>query len=412
MDILYVSQYFPPEIGAPAARVSELSRAWSEQGHRIHVLTGFPNHPTGEIHPDFKKRFRRLTSRERFGQVDVTRTWLWPLPNRKPLERILNYTSFCLSAFIRGLFVRRPQVVIGTSPQLLVGVSAWLLARLKRVPFVFEVRDIWPDAILAAGVGREGSLFARTLAAISRFLYRRSDRIVVVSPAFIDELVSRWDVPLDKISLIVNGVDTDLFALTNDRESAQQHLDVQNEFVVSYVGTVGLAHGIGTVLDAARELSSSDPRVMFLIVGEGAERATLDAAAKRSGLTNVRFLGQKPRNEIPEIISASDACLVLLKKSEAYKQVIPTKMLEFMASSRPVVLGVEGQAREILDSANGGIPIEPESVQELVEAIQKLQSAPELGAELGNNGRHHILENFSRKKTATDYIDVLKEVVT
>src|SRR5271163_134765 len=177
MKILYVSQYFPPEMGAPAARAAELSRHWARSGHEVTVLTGFPNHPTGAVPPEYRRKFRHLIAHEQTGGVSVVRTWLLPFPNRKAHERILNYSSFCASAASTGLFLSRPDVVIATSPQLLVGLSGWWLARCKRVPFVFEVRDLWPESLAAVGVGEENSILHRALARIANFLYRHADHI-------------------------------------------------------------------------------------------------------------------------------------------------------------------------------------------------------------------------------------------
>src|SRR5580658_4852561 len=212
IKILYVSQYFPPEMGAPAARAAELSRHWAAAGHEVTVLTGFPNHPTGVVPSEYRDKFRRLVVREKTDGVNVVRTWLLPFPNRKSHERMLNYSSFCASAATTGLFLSRPEVVIATSPQLLVALSGWWLARCKRVPFVFEVRDLWPESLAAVGMGDVNSLLHRSLAKIAGFLYRQSDRIVVVTPAFEDYLVEHWRVPREKISIIENGVETQLFA--------------------------------------------------------------------------------------------------------------------------------------------------------------------------------------------------------
>src|SRR5271166_2152124 len=212
MKILYVSQYFPPEMGAPAARAGELSRHWANAGHNVTVLTGFPNHPTGVVAREYRNRFRRLVVREKINDVNVIRSWLFPFPNRKAYERILNYSSFCLSAASTGSFLPRPDLVIATSPQLLVGLSGWWLARWKRVPFVFEVRDLWPESLFAVGIGGNNSMLHKTLAKIAGFLYRRADRVVVVAPAFEDYLVEHWRVPREKISVIENGVETKLFA--------------------------------------------------------------------------------------------------------------------------------------------------------------------------------------------------------
>ncbi len=211
VKILYVSQYFPPEMGAPAARADELSRHWARMGHEVTVLTGFPNHPTGIVPPEWRSRFRRLRHTEMIDGVNVARTWLWPLPNRKAHERIRSYASFCISSALRGLNLTKPDVVIGTSPQLLVALSAWWIARWKRVPFVFEVRDLWPESLAAVGAGGEGTPLHRTLGAIAGFLYRRAHRIVVVTPAFKHHLIRHWNVPADRISIVENGVETDLF---------------------------------------------------------------------------------------------------------------------------------------------------------------------------------------------------------
>jgi glycosyltransferase involved in cell wall biosynthesis len=411
MRILYVSQYYPPEIGAPSARVSELARHWVSAGHEVTVLTGFPNHPTGVVHPDYRKRIRRLFWREKADGVDVVRTWLIPLPNGKPLERILNYTSFCISAALRGIFLRRPDIVIGTSPQLLVGISGWFLSKVKRAPFVFEVRDIWPDAIVASGVGRENSLLARSLRAISRFLHRVADKIVVVTPAFESDLVDNWHVPGEKIAIVQNGVETDLFSPGPASAGLVDELGLAGRFVISYVGTIGLAHGLGTILDVAEELRKELPEALFLIVGEGAEREELVEQSRRRGLDNVVFVSQQPRARVVDVVRASDVCLVLLKDAPIFETVIPTKMLEFMSCGRPVVLGVGGQARAILDAAGGGIAVPPESPGEVADALRRLHADPALRQELGERGRKYIYRHLSRAGTAELYVRVLDEIL-
>ena len=262
MKILYVSQYFPPEMGAPAARAAELSRHWAAAGHEVTVLTGFPNHPTGVVPPEYRDKFRRLVVREKTDGVNVVRTWLLPFPNRKAHERMLNYSSFCASAASTGLFLSRPDVVIATSPQLLVALAGWWVARCKRVPFVFEVRDLWPESLAAVGMGKSNSPLHRLLARIAGFLYRRSDRVVVVTPAFEDYLVEHWHVPREKISVIENGVETKLFApepFTSEAAAGlRRELRVEGKFVVSYIGTMGMAHGLETIITAAAQLQGCE----------------------------------------------------------------------------------------------------------------------------------------------------------
>jgi putative colanic acid biosynthesis glycosyltransferase WcaI len=411
VKILYVSQYFPPEMGAPAARVAELSRHWVSDGHDVTVLTGFPNHPTGTVPPEYRSKLRRMVMHEKVDGVKVVRTWLLPFPNRKAYERMLNYSSFCLSSAVTGLFLSRPEVVIATSPQLLVGLSGWWLARIKRVPAIFEVRDLWPESLAAVGMGDPASFLHRALGRIAGFLYRRSDLVVVVTPAFKDHLVEQWRMPPEKISIIENGVETDLFCPADANAELRKSLGAEGKFVVCYIGTMGMAHGLETLVEAAASLQDSASHILFVLVGEGAEKERIVALVRSRGLTNIRFVGQQPRERIPAYINASNACLVLLKKAELFKTVIPTKLLEFMSCARPVILGVDGQARTILDDAQAGIFMEPESAAALVETVARLAGAPDLCRELGTNGRRYVLEHFSRRQTARAYSNMLAHVI-
>ncbi len=408
MKILFVSQYFPPEMGAPAARVYELARRWLREGLDVTVLTGFPNHPTGVLPPEYRSKWRRLVWRERVDGIRIVRTWLLPFPNRKAHERMLNYASFWLSSSIAGVFLPRPDVVIATSPQLLVGLTGWWLGLVKRVPFVFEVRDLWPESLTAVGMPGTESILYRTLEGVARFLYGRCDGLVVVTPAFKDHLMAHWHMDGEKIFTVENGVETEVFAPGESGE-IRMRLDLQEKFVVSYIGTLGMAHGLDTVLEAAAYFPEAS-RVRFLLVGEGAEKERLQSLAAARGLRNVLFLGEQPKEQIPGLIRASDASLVLLKKQEIFRTVIPTKMLECMSCARPVILGVEGQAREIVEGAHAGLCIEPENAEALVAAIRQLESDADLRAQLGANGRRRIVEQFSRGQMAAKYLGVLRGI--
>jgi colanic acid biosynthesis glycosyl transferase WcaI len=410
MKILYVSQYFPPEMGAPAARAAELSQHWANAGHEVTVLTGFPNHPTGVVPPAYRAKFRRLISREEIKGVNIVRTWLCTFPNRKVHERILNYSSFCASAGVSGLALARPDVVIASSPQLLVGLSGWWIARCHRVPFVFEVRDLWPESLVAVGLGNAKSTLYGILSKIAGFLYRRADRVVVVTSAFEKYLVEHWNLPREKISVIENGVETQLFA-PNSGTSLRQELGIERKFVVSSIGTMGMAQHLETVIEAAASLSQTNPGIVFLMVGEGAEKERLTSLARQLRLQNLRFIDQQPHEKIPAYISASDACLVLLKKAELFKTVIPSKMLEFMSCARPVILGVDGQARAILEEAGAGIQIEPDNAEALANAIRYLAADRETACELGQCGREYVLRRFSRHQSAEKYVKVLEELL-
>ena len=404
MKILYVSQYFPPEMGAPAARAAELSRHWARMGHEVTVLTGFPNHPTGVVPEEWRSRLRGLLYKETVDGVRVVRTWLWPLPNRKAHERIRNYASFCASASISGLGLEKPDVVIGTSPQLLVALAGWWLAWWKRVPFVFEVRDLWPESLAAVGAGSEGSVLHRTLGAITGFLYRRSNHIVVVTPAFKDHLLQHWKVPEEKISIVENGVETDLFCPC----PATKAPGTEGRFLICYIGTMGMAHGLETLIAAAEQLQRTLPTAMFLLIGEGAEKERIVELAAARGLNNIRFLDQQPRECIPAYIAGADVCLVMLKKTELFKTVIPTKLLEYMACEKPVIVAVDGQARGIVEQAGAGIFVEPEDSNALAEAVRILASDLERRRHMGISARRYIVANLSRERTAQSYIAVLE----
>ena len=398
-------------MGAPAARVSELAQRWAQSGHDVTVLTGFPNHPDGNIRPEYRKSFRRMVFRERIGDVNVVRSWLLPLPNRRPVERILNYSSFLASAAITGSFLGAPDVVIASSPQLLVGLAGWWISRLKHVPLVFEVRDLWPESLVAVGVSNAKSALHRSLTRIAAFLYRKADHIVVVTPAFREFLISRWQVPADKISVVPNGVESKVFSPRSPDHKIRETLGADGKFVPSFIGTMGLAHGLNTLIAAAERFQKSEPDVLFMLVGEGADRERITAMAHAKGLSNIRFVPQQLREKVPAYIAASDACLVLLKKSEVFETVIPTKMLEFMSCAKPVILGVSGQARQMIEASRAGICIEPENVDQLCDAILKLRTEAWLRESLGRNGREYIIRNLSRERTADEYLQVLIEVI-
>jgi len=395
-------------MGAPAARAAELSRHWARMGHDVTVLTGFPNHPTGIVPEEWRSRLYRLHHTEVVDGVWVVRTWLWPLPNRKAYERILNYTTFCVSAALSGLAVAKPDVVIATSPQLLCALSGWWLAWLRRLPFVFEIRDLWPESLAAVGASSEGKWLHRVLGGLAGFLYRRADRLVVVTPAFEDHLIQHWNVPPAKISVVENGVETDVFRPKPAAAELRKQLKLEERFIICYIGTIGNAHGLETLIAAAEELQTALPSAMFLLIGEGAEKERIVKLAAGRGLSNIQFLPQQPRGRIPLYVSAADVCLVILKKSDLFKTVIPTKLLEYMACERPVIVAVDGHGRQIIEEAGAGVFVEPGDSQALVKAILEMVKEPERRQEMGARGRQFILDKFSREETARDYIRVLE----
>ncbi|MBI1746636.1 MAG: glycosyltransferase family 4 protein [Acidobacteria bacterium] len=410
MRVLYVSQYFPPEMGAPAARVYDLARLWAAQGCCVTVLTGFPNHPTGAVHPDYRKKIWRLFVRERVAGVELLRGWLYPAANKGRLKRCLNYFSFMLSAIFFGTFcVRRPDVIIATSPQLLVGLAGYALARLWRVPLVFEVRDLWPESLIAVEAVRPESGLIRALDRVAMFLYREAASIVTVTDAFKRIIVDRG-IDSNKIHVIKNGVDLQVFHPGVAATLLPNEWGVHDRFVISYIGTLGMAHKIDTILDVAERLRIL-PDIRFVLVGEGAEKDALKAQAVERRLSNVIFLDQQPRPRVAELIAASQVGLVLLRRSELFRTVIPSKMFEYMGMAKPIILGVPGESQAILEQAGAGLHIPSEDVSALETAILTLYHDGRLRARLGANGRRYVECFHDREKLAANYTVCLKEIV-
>jgi glycosyltransferase involved in cell wall biosynthesis len=402
MRILYVSHYFPPEMGAPAGRVAGLSREWARAGHEVHVLTGFPHHPTGKIPPEYRRAFRRGFLRERVDGCDIYRTWIFPAANRGKFRRSLNYASFMASAALVGsLRIPRPDIVVATSPQLLCAAAGHLLAKRFGAPMVMEVRDLWPESLVAVGASRHSSPLVTALERLACQMYRRASHVVTITEAQRAAILADG-VPAEHVSVIPNGVDDAFF-----ENGAAAPSD--GRFIVTYIGTLGMAHRLETLLDAAH-LLRDDARVEFRIVGEGARREALETRAKELRLANVTFAGERPRGEVPRWISESSACAVLLRRTDVFRTVVPSKMLEIMAAGRPIILGVEGEALALLERAGAGIGVAPENAEQLAAAIGRLRENAALAAQFGASGREFVRREFRREILAAKYLALLERV--
>jgi glycosyltransferase involved in cell wall biosynthesis len=404
MRIAYVCHYFVPEPAAPAARVHEFARAWVQAGHQVDVVTTFPNHPVGRIPREYRGR---LQSTEWIDGIRVLRCWLYAVPNRGIGRRGLDHLSFMLTALLFGLpRLREVDVVIASSPTLFSALSAWLMARVKRVPFVLEVRDLWPEAIVDLGLMRRGSLSVRVLESLARFLYREAARVVVVTNAFADRLGVQG-VPRSKLAVIPNGADTHLFTPGQDGQAVRAALQLDGRFVVAYVGSHGLSHGLGAVLDAAE----ARPEVTFLLVGDGADRDRLVAERDRRDLRNVIMRQSVSKAEVPGVYAAADACLVPLRDVPIFETFVPSKLFEVLAAGRPVIGAVRGEARDILNRSGGALVVDPERGDQIVEAIDRLQGDAALRADLAQHGRAFAQQQYDRDMLARRYLDLLQGVV-
>ena len=403
MRILFLSQYFPPEPGAPAARVSELSRAWVREGHQVTVLTAMPNHPTGVVAPEYR---RRALVRESIDGVDVVRTWIYAAANKGRVRRSLAYASYATSAVLWGqLHTHTPDIVVATSPQLLCACAGRVAAGTHHVPFVFEVRDLWPESIVAVGALPAHHPVVRGLEVVERALYRAARRIVVVTDAFQRRLVERG-IPASKIHVVKNGADLRRFVPADRRTHLRTTLGWDDKFVVAYVGTHGMAHGLDAVLDVAKRLRPRD-EVRFLFVGEGAERSRLEQRARDEGIANVRFLGVLPRDRMNEIYATTDLALVPLRKSELFTTVIPSKIFEIAAMERPILLSVDGEARCIVEDSGGGVFVPPEDVDAMAGEIARFADDRGRGRAMGTRGRDYVKREFDRDMLARRYLEVL-----
>lgn len=406
MHILYVSPYFPPEMGAPSARVSELARAWVRQGHKVTVLTGFANHPTGVKAP---ADHGVITRRETWEGVDVVRCYLYAAANKGTAKRMASYASFMLTSPVIGLFrVSKPDIVVGTSPHLLCPVGAYILARLKGAPFVFEVRDLWPEAITAVGAMKP-SLPLRILKKVSAYLYKHSDAIVTVGTGYKRGIVAGYGTPEDKIQIVPNGADLARFVPGQRDNDIRKEFGWGDDFVALYLGTHGMAHGLDTIL-AAANLMRDKKGVRFVFVGEGAEKDLLIERSKQMGLTNVQFIGQQSKDRVPGFYAACDIGVVVLRDTDLFREVLPSKLFEYLAMERPVVLGVAGEAKELVDKANAGRHIKPESAEELAQQVQWFMDNPAERASMGKSGRDYVLANYDREKLAGTYLHILNQI--
>ena len=404
MRILFLSHYFPPEVNAPAVRTFEHCREWVRAGHEVHVVTCVPNHPQGKVYEGYKNRF--VTRHEERDGIHVHRVWTYVAPNKGFLRRTAGYVSYLLSSPLTCLRIPRPDVIVATSPQFFCACAGYLVSKLLRCPWVFEVRDLWPASIVAVGAIRS-KVIIRFLETIELGLYANADSIVALTNAFKNDLVARG-IAGPKIHVIPNGIDLDSWEGA-DPGSARMELGLNSEFVVSYVGTHGMAHNLETLLEAA-DILRDEPEVHFVTVGDGAEFEKVSHIRDEKKLHNVTMVGQVPRAQAKMYLQASDVSVVLLRKAELFKSVIPSKILEAMAAQKPVILGVEGEAQRIVEQAGAGICIQPQNAHQLADAILELKRDAALRKRLGINGLLAVEQQFDREVLAGRMLDVIKNV--
>jgi glycosyltransferase involved in cell wall biosynthesis len=369
MHILFLTDNFPPEVNAPASRTFEHCREWVRAGTRVTVITCAPNFPRGKVFDGYHNRIWQV---EEMAGIRVIRVWSYITANEGFVKRILDYQSFMVTATVAALFVREVDVVLGTSPQFFTVCAAFVVSRLKQIPFVFELRDLWPESIKAVGAMKESAAI-RALERLELFLYRKAARIVSVTHSFKRALVARG-VDGDKIAVVTNGVDMSRFKpMPKDAEWVRK-LGLEGKFVAGYVGTHGLAHHLETLLDAAEMLRTQPDGAAFhfILLGDGARKQNLQEEALRRGLDNMTFIDSVPKEQVARYWSLLDVSVIHLRKTDLFTTVIPSKLFECMGMGLPVLHGVAGESAEIVRGEGVGIVFEPENVAQLVEDLQFL----------------------------------------
>ena len=408
MRILFFSHYFAPEGNAPATRVSELCRRWVAAGHDVTVVTGVPNVPDGVVYEGYRNGILQRETRE---GVDVIRVWTYLAPNKGTARRIANFVSYMLAAALAGLCVRRPDVVIATSPQFFCGWAGVLVSRARRLPLVLEIRDLWPESIEAVGAMRNPRLL-RFLEWLEQRMYAAATRIVTVGDGYRAKLVARGVAP-QRIDVIPNGVDLEAFLAGADGTKVRERYGLGDRFVCAYLGTIGMGCGLEVVLRAARRLRDAGrDDLRFLLVGDGAMREELEARARAEQLPAVIFTGRQPKGAMPEFLAATDACLVHLTRTELFKTVLPSKIFEAAAMRKPIVLGVEGFAADLVNEAGAGLCMQPENEAELLERVERLAGDPALARALGDAGYERIARRYSYDRLAAEYAERLAALLS
>ena len=409
MRILYLSQYFPPEAGATQTRAFELARNWVRLGHAVTMLAEIPNHPSGIIPPAYRGK---LYERVLLEGIDVIRLWVKASPIKTFRSRMLFYLSYMFSAALAGLLLAhgRYDLIYASSPPLFVGGAALALSKLRRIPLVFEVRDLWPESAVA--LGELSNLTAiRWASRLEEACYRRARRIVVVTQGIRERLLERG-LPATKLVFAPNGANVEMFGfLPSERQAQRQEWGLEGKFIALYAGIHGVAQGLETLLEAAR-LLQDDPAYHFLLVGDGPRKAELAARAEQMRLPNLTLLPEQPRERMPAILSAADAALIPLRRLELFKGALPSKLFDAWACQRPVVLSVDGEARRALEACHGGIFAPPEDAPALAAALRSLNTDPAAASAMGKRGRAYTAAHYSRQACAVDLMNSLLELET
>ena len=402
MKILFITDNFPPEVNAPATRTYEHCQEWIKRGIKVTIITCTPNFPHGKVYNGYKNR---LYQKENIDGIEVIRVWSYMSSNIGFIKRVLDYSSFAFSSFLVGLF-QKTDIIIATSPQFFTTWSAYGLSKLKRKPWIFELRDIWPESIQSVGAIRHKKTL-EFLEKIELGLYRDSNRVIAVTDAFKDNLISRG-ISSDKISVVTNGSNMELFNIRDKNQELIKKLSLEDKFIIGYIGTHGMAHSLDFIIKSISKID--DNSIHFLFIGNGAMKETIVQFSSELNIKNITFLDSISKEKVPDYLSIIDVSLAPLKKSDTFKSVIPSKIFEASAMRKPTLLGVEGQAQKIIEKYGAGICFEPENEKDFIDKVYKLKNSKLLYSSC-QDGCSKLAFDFDRKILANKMLEILQNIV-
>lgn len=403
MKILFITDNFPPEVNAPATRTFEHCKEWVSKGAEVKVLTCVPNFPRGQVYEGYKNQFYQTDMMEE--GIQVIRVWSYITANNGFAKRVVDYMSFAFMAFFVGIF-QKHDIIIATSPQFFTTWAAWGISRIRHKPWIFEVRDLWPESIKTVGAMKQGRIID-WLEKIELALYRDADKVVVVTNAFKKNLIERG-IDTDKIEVITNGSNMELFYPRQKDPELLKHLNLEEKFIVGYIGTHGMAHSLDFIVRSIASIKDSE--VHFLFIGDGAMKQTVVSLATEMNLENITFLDPVSKDEVPNYLSIIDVSLAPLKRSDNFKTVIPSKIFEASAMQKPTLLGVEGQAQEIIEKYHAGLCFVPEDENDFIKKVLLLKNDVNLYSDCVD-GCEVLAKEFDRKKLANKMLDILNNLL-
>lgn len=407
MHILFITDNFPPEVNAPASRTFEHCREWVAKGAKVTVITGFPNFPIGKIFDGYQNS---AYSNETMDGIEVRRVWTYITENKGFLKRTCDYLSFMFAAILASFFVQKVDIIVGTSPQIFTVCAAYIISRIKNSPWVFELRDIWPESIQVVG-GIKTLRILKILQALEVFLYRKATHIVVVTNSF-QRYLEGLGINSQKITVIRNGINLEHFYPRNKCTSLIDRLNLQGKFVVGYIGTIGLAHNLDILLNAAKlfALDHKWQNIQFLIVGEGAEKLKLIQRIKRESIGNVAILDGVSKEDVVNYYSILDAAVIHLKKDPLFEQVIPSKLFELVGQAIPILHGVQGESAQLVEEYGVGVVFPSDDANSLKGAIESLYSNSSISNECKANAEKYA-PLFDRKQLADEMYEALSRIM-